>query len=100
MQHRTPAHTNARRDVHTATLPRSTATNANRPPPVRRSLRKVLFKVICCIEEHTKRTVCELLLELCDQKMNEFTLRAGYGNAVFMHHIKGAISIENIAINR
>ena len=63
------------------------------------SLRQLLCKAVCCIEEHTKRTVSELLLELCDGEMNEFTIRAGYGNAVFMHHVLGAVQIGESTID-
>ena len=38
----------------------------------------------------------ELLLALCDEDLDELTLRAGYGAAVYMMHVRGAVKLTEL----
>mmetsp|Transcript_71512 Transcript_71512/g.140388 ORF Transcript_71512/g.140388 Transcript_71512/m.140388 type:complete len:545 (+) Transcript_71512:174-1808(+) len=57
------------------------------------SLRFGLCALITSLDSTVKRCVCEFLLALCSRDLDEFTLRCGYGNAAYMHHVQGALRL-------
>ena len=58
------------------------------------TLRSKLISLITSLDTHLKRCSSELLLELCGQDMEEFTVRVGYGNAAYMLHVRGALLLS------
>lgn len=60
------------------------------------TLRHKLISQITSFDSNIKRTSSEMLLALCNQNMEEFTVRVGYGNAAYMMHVKGAISMGGL----
>ncbi len=46
--------------------------------------------------DRLKRCASELLLALCDEDLDELTLRAGYGAAVYMMHVRGAVKLTEL----
>jgi hypothetical protein len=67
---------------------------ADAPPG---SLRAAVIALITSIDSHLKRCSSEFLLELCAQNMAEFTSRVGYGNAVYMMHVRGGIKLSELS---
>jgi hypothetical protein len=55
------------------------------------SLRHGICRLITSLDSQVKRCVSEFLLALCGGDLDEFTLRCGYGNAAYMHHILGSL---------
>ena len=50
--------------------------------------------------DRLKRCASELLLALCDDDLDELTARAGYGAAVYMMHVRGAVKLGQVAASQ
>ena len=55
------------------------------------SVRYMLLKLMTSFDTHLKRSVAELLFVLCEQCVDEFVARTGYGNAVALLQLKGLV---------
>jgi len=67
---------------------------ADAPPG---TLRAAVIALIRSYDSNLKRCSSEMLLELCAQDMAEFTSRVGYGNAVYMMHVRGGIKLAEMS---